>query len=280
MNNYLTPAEIAEYTINTGVKKSTLPIAKMLMLGFLAGAFIALASEGSNIAGHTIESVGIAKLLAGVLFPAGLMFVVLCGGELFTGNCLIVMSCLNGKSKWIDFAKNLFFVYIGNLIGSVFIAFLIYKSGQLNFTLGALGGYTIKTAAYKVNLTFTQAFCSAIMCNWLVCLAVWMAYGAKDMTGKIWGIFFPIFLFILSGFEHCVANMYYITAGMMAATNPDYLKQAIDVYGVTETNLTNLNMSGFFIKNLLPVTLGNMVGGGIFVGMIYYFIYAHKGKEK
>jgi formate/nitrite transporter len=278
MNNYLTPAEIAEYTINAGVKKTRLSIVKMLLLGFLAGAFIALASEGSNIAGHTIESVGIAKLLAGVLFPAGLMFVVLCGGELFTGNCLIVMSCLDGKSKWIGFAKNLFFVYIGNLIGSVFIALLIYKSGQLNFTLGALGGYTIKTAAYKVNLTFTQAFCSAIMCNWLVCLAVWMAYGAKDMTGKIWGIFFPIFLFILSGFEHCVANMYYITAGMMAATNSDYLKQAIDVYGVTETALTNLKMSGFFIKNLLPVTLGNMVGGGIFVGTIYFFIYIRKDK--
>jgi formate/nitrite transporter len=224
--------------------------------------------------------VGIAKLLAGVLFPAGLMFVVLCGGELFTGNCLIVMSCLDGKSKWIDFAKNLFFVYIGNLIGSVFIALLIYKSGQLNFTLGALGGYTIKTAAYKVNLTFSQAFCSAIMCNWLVCLAVWMAYGAKDMTGKIWGIFFPIFLFILSGFEHCVANMYYISAGMMAATNADYLQQATNVYGVTKAALAKLNITGFFIKNLLPVTLGNMVGGGIFVGMIYFFIYIHKTKQK
>jgi formate/nitrite transporter len=201
------------------------------------------------------------------------------GGELYTVNCLIVMSCLDGKSKWIDFAKNLFFVYIGNLIGSVFIALLMYKSGQFNYTLGALGGYTIKTAVHKVNLTFTQAFCSAIMCNWLVCLAVWMAYGAKDMAGKIWGIFFPIFLFILSGFEHCVANMYYVPAGMIAATNTDYLQQAADMYGVTKAALTNLNMSGFLIKNLLPVTLGNMIGGGIFVGTIYFFIYTHKTKR-
>jgi formate transporter len=272
-NQFLTPAEVTDFTISAGVKKSSLPIYKMLLLGFLAGAFIALAAQGSNIATHTITSVGIAKVLAGTLFPAGLMFVIIAGGELFTGNTLIVIACLDKKAKWENFAKNLFFVYIGNLIGSVFVAFLVTKSGQLDYTAGALGGYTIRAAVGKVNLPFSVAFYSGILCNWLVCLAVWMSFAAKDIAGKILAIWFPIWLFVLSGFEHCVANMYYIPAGLMAAKNPAYVQQAMDTYGVSAEKLANLTVSNFFTKNILPVTLGNIVGGMIFVGVIYFVAY-------
>ena len=281
MNDFLTPAEVAEFTIGVGVKKSTLPISKMLLLGFLAGAFIALAAQGSNLAMYGIPSVGLARVLGGTLFPIGLMLVIICGGELFTGNCLIIMSCIDGKSKWGNFIKNLIFVYIGNFIGSVVVTLIVSACGQWNYTAGALGAYTIRVAVNKVSLTFAQGFFSGILCNWLVCLAVWAAFAAKDVVGKMAGIFFPTFLFVLSGFEHCIANMYYIPAGMLAANNPTYLAKALETYyDGSPTALANLNMSGFLVSNLVPVTLGNIVGGAIFVGAIYYIIYIQKSKKQ
>jgi formate/nitrite transporter len=280
-SSFLTPAEIAEYAIGVGVKKSTLSISKMLLLGILAGAFIALASQGSNLAMYGIPSVGLARVLGGTVFPAGLILVVLCGAELFTGNCLIVMSCINGKSKWGNFAKNLFFVYVGNLAGSLIVTLLVSACGQWNYTSGALGAYTIRVAVSKVSLTFAQAFFSGILCNWLVCLAVWVAFAAKDITGKILGIFFPIWLFVLSGFEHCIANMYYIPAGMLAANNPAYLARALETYyDGSQAALANLTMAGFVVNNLVPVTLGNIAGGGLFVGVIYYIIYIQKSRQR
>ena len=279
--NFLTPVEVAEFTVDLGAKKSTLPISKMLLLGILAGAFVAFASQGSNVAMYGIPSIGLARVLGATLFPAGLMLVILCGAELFTGNCLIVMSCINGKSKWGNFAKNLLFVYIGNLIGSLIVALLVSVCEQWNYTTGALGAYTIRVAVSKVSLTFVQAFVSGILCNWLVCLAVWMAYAAKDIAGKIWAIFFPIYLFVVSGFEHCIANMYYIPAGMLAASNPVYLTKALETYyDGSQAALANLTMAGFFVNNLMPVTLGNIVGGGLFVGVIYYIIYIQKSTRK
>jgi len=211
------------------------------------------------------------------LFAAGLMLVVVAGGELFTGNCLIVISCLNGKSKWSGLLRNWFYVYLGNFIGSVLIAFLIYKSGQLNASNGMLGGFTIKTAVDKTGLTFENAFYLGIMANWLVCLAVWMSAGAKDMAGKLLAIFFPIWLFITSGFEHSIANMYYITVGIMAKSNPEWVKAAIDM-GVTPDKLDALNIVTMLSKNLIPVTLGNIAGGALFVGMSYWMTYLYRGK--
>jgi len=273
----LSPPEIASEFVEMGVKKTGNKAQNLIILSILAGAFIAFASQGSNYAIHTIESPGLAKTLAGALFAAGLMLVVVAGGELFTGNCLIVISCLNGKSKWSGLLRNWFYVYLGNFIGSVLIAFLIYKSGQLNASNGMLGGFTIKTAVDKTGLTFENAFYLGIMANWLVCLAVWMSAGAKDMAGKLLAIFFPIWLFITSGFEHSIANMYYITVGIMAKSNPEWVKAAIDM-GVTPDKLDALNIVTMLSKNLIPVTLGNIAGGALFVGMSYWMTYLYRGK--
>lgn len=251
---------------------------KLLLLGILGGAFIAFASEGSNMAIHTIESVGIAKALAGALFSTGLMMVVITGAELFTGNSLIVVSCLEGKSKLNGLLRNWFFVYLGNFIGSMIIVLFILYSGQFNFTGGLLGGFTIKTAVYKVNLTFANAFFMGILCNWLVCMAVWMAFAAKDIAGKLLAIFFPIWLFITSGFEHSVANMYYIPAGILAKSNTVWAENAISL-GVTPEKLDALNWYNFLVRNLIPVTLGNIIGGTLFVGAIYWLSFMYKGKK-
>ena len=193
-----------------------------------------------------MASAGLAKTLAGA-FTAGLMLVIAAGGELFTGNSLIVISCLERKSKWTGLLRNWFYVYLGNFLGSLLIAFFIVRSGQLNASGGALGGFTIKTAAYKTGLPFENAFLLGLLCNWLVCLAVWMSAGARDMTGRLLAIFFPIWLFITSGFEHSVANMYYISAGIMAKSNPEWV-QAAYIMGVTSAMLDNLNIVTFLQK--------------------------------
>jgi formate/nitrite transporter len=240
-NNYFNPAEITQVTIQAGIKKTSMSALNMLLLGFLAGVFIAFASEGSNMAAFNLfanpETYGLGKVLAGVVFGTGLMLVIIAGGELFTGNTMIIAGVLDKKVSIGRMLKNWVFVYIGNLTGSVFIACLMNLSGLFRSGENLLGGVTIQIAAYKVGLTFLQAFVLGILCNWLVCLAVWMAYGARDITGKIFAIFFPIWLFITSGFEHSVANMYYIPAGILAKSNNHFVNAAT-VLGVMEIPLS------------------------------------------
>ncbi len=273
VKNFYTPSEIADVTIEVGVKKSKLSIVQMLLLGILAGAFIGFAGEGSNMAAFNLfakpETYGLGKVLAGSIFGTGLMMVVVGGGELFTGNTLMLMGVLEGKLKPFMMIRNWFFVYIGNLIGSLLIAYMMAKSGLFNSGANVLGGVTIKIASYKVGLPFISAFYLGIMCNWLVCMAVWISYGAKDMTGKLLACFFPIWLFITSGFEHSVANMYYIPAGIMAKMNPAW----VEASHLSPETLAALNWSSFAVNNLIPVTLGNIVGGAIFVGAIYWYTY-------
>lgn len=275
---HLNPPEITERFVEVGCKKAVLPVYKLLLLGVLAGAFIAFAAEGSNTAIHTISSVGLGKALAGALFATGLMMVVITGAELFTGNTLIVVACLEGESRWLKLLKNWIFVYIGNFIGSMIIVYFILFSGQFNFSNGLLGGFTIKLAVYKTGLTFANAFFMGILCNWLVCMAVWMAFATKDITGKLLAIFFPIWLFITSGFEHSVANMYYIPAGILAKSNPQWVQAAASL-GVTPEKLAHLNWGTFAVNNLIPVTLGNIVGGSLFVGIIYWVSFLYKPKS-
>ena len=280
--NYLTPPEITEVTIQTGIKKSKMTRVNMLILGILAGVFIAFASEGSNMASFNLiakaDTYGLGKVLAGAVFGTGLMLVLIAGGELFTGNTMMISGVLDRKVTIKAMLKNWFYVYVGNFIGSIFIAYMMNQSGLFYSGDSMLGAVTIKIAAYKVGLTFTQAFFLGIMCNWLVCLAVWMAYGAKDMTGKIFAIFFPIWLFITSGFEHCVANMYYIPAGILAKNNKA-LTDVASVLGVTPEKLNHLNWETFLTSNLIPVTLGNIIGGGIFVGAVYWYVYIKNNKS-
>lgn len=281
--NYLTSPEIAETTIQTAVKKAKTPVINQLLLGILAGAFIAFASEGSNMAAFNLlakpETYGLGKVLAGATFGTGLMLVVIAGGELFTGNTMMIAGVLDKKVRVKDMLKNWCFVYIGNFIGSIFIAYMMNHSGLLSSGSNMLGAVTIKIAANKVGLSFSQAFILGIMCNWLVCLAVWMAYGAKDITGKILAIFFPIWLFITSGFEHSIANMYYIPAGIMAKNNSAFAEAAAQL-GVTAEKLGHLNWGSFITRNLIPVTLGNIVGGGVFVASVYWFVYIRNNKKQ
>jgi len=269
----LKPAEITDFTIEMAQDKVNGSLPKLLILSFLAGAFIAFAAEGSNMAAFNLfaepTTYGLGKALAGAVFGTGLMLVVLAGGELFTGNTLILAAVCQSKVKLSRMLRNWSVVYTGNLIGSLFIAYMMVNSGLFTSGAGMLGAVTVKIAAYKVNLTFMQAFYLGIMCNWLVCLAVWISYGAESMAGKIFAIFFPIWLFITSGFEHSVANMYYIPAGIMARSNPAFSELA----GLSQEVLDNLTWGGFFINNLIPVTLGNIVGGGLFVGIAYWYSY-------
>jgi len=273
MSNYLTPPEILEYAEETGVKKAGMPFGRTMLLSFLAGVFIALASVGSNIISHNITDIGVAKYLAGLIFPTGLILVVVAGAELYTGNNLISIAALSKRVRWSTYAYNLVIVWLGNLAGSVFIALLIYLSGQLDYSAGFLGAYTIKVASVKANLTFVQAFSSGILCNLLVCLAVWMSYGAKDLAGKSLVIFFPIWLFIASGYEHSVANMYYLSAGLFAKSTARYADAATASYSVSPESLENLNILSSLGGNLLPVTLGNLAGGALFVGAWYWWAY-------
>lgn len=280
--NYLTPKEIAEATIQTAIKKADTPVRNMTLLGILAGVFIAFAAEGSNMAAFNLfakpETYGLGKALAGSIFGTGLMLVLIAGGALFTGNTLMFAGVLDKKISITAMLKNWFFVYIGNFIGSVLIAYMMNHYGLFSSGANGLGAMTIKIAVNKVSLTFEQAFFLGIMCNWLVCLAVWMSYGAKDITGKIFAVFFPIWLFITSGFEHSIANMYYIPAGIMAKSSPELAETAVSL-GVTAEKLDHLNWSSFFINNLVPVTLGNIIGGSFFVAAVYWYIYIRGQKN-
>lgn len=270
-NNFNSPAEVVDANIAAGKVKANLSLPKMILLGILAGFFIAIGGEASSLASHNIANVGLARTITGAVFPVGLMMIVLVGGELFTGNTMIVMAVMQKEATWLQYARNLVVVFFSNLVGSLITAYLTYFSGQWNYTDGALGAYTMKIALGKVNLSFGTAFASGILCNILVCVAVLMAISAKDIAGKILAIFFPIFAFVISGFEHCVANMYYIPAGLIAKTNPQYVEKAEELYGITADKLNALTVGGM-VKNMIPVTLGNIVGGAVFVGVLLVLI--------
>ncbi|MCX7920618.1 MAG: formate/nitrite transporter family protein [Clostridia bacterium] len=276
--NYLVSSEIAQEVIGVGIKKASLSVINMILLGILGGAFIAFAAEASNMAIHRLswEDYGLGKALAGVIFTTGLMLVAVAGAELFTGNTLMIIALIEKKITVWRMLRNWIAVYIGNLIGASFIAFMMNYSGLFNSSNGLMGGFTIKTAAYKATLDFPQALILGILCNWLVCLAMWMAYGAKDISGKLLAIYFPISLFITSGFEHSVANMYYIPAGILAKSNAVWAGAS----GLSPEKLAHLNWEAFFIHNLIPVTLGNIVGGGVLVAGVYWFVYIRLSKEK
>lgn len=267
-SRFNSPAEIASLVSKSGVTKSMLSLPKMILLGLMAGAFIAFGGAASDVAMHGVADVGLARVVAGVIFPVGLMLVVFTGSELFTGNCLMIIPTLEKKIKPVSMIKNLVTVYISNFVGAMIIDLLIFFSGQLNYSNGGLGAFTIKVAT---------AIISGILCNILVCLAIVMATGATDAIGKIFGVFFPICAFVVCGFEHCVANMFYIPTGVMAAMNPEYVAKAQELYGITAQQCQNLaNLSG--CESLLFVTIGNIIGGMIFVGLPLYFAYIRKRK--
>lgn len=266
------PPQVVEGYIKAGVGKAKMPLGRMILMGICAGIFIACGASASNMGMHTIANASAAKIIAGTIFPVGLMMYILIGGELFTGDCLMVMGAIDKKYSFVSVARVLTIVFLSNLIGSVLLAFFVFASGQWDYSSGLLGAFTIKIAMGKVNTTFFHGFFSGIMCNIFVCGAVLMASAAKDVVGKVWASFFPIFAFVISGYEHCVANMYYIPAGIFAMQNDTYVNVAMEKYGYTAEQLESLNWLNFFIQNELPVTLGNIVGG-MFLGVILYIIH-------
>lgn len=272
------PAESAEMNMKAAVGKAALPLGRMVILGMMAGAFIALGGAASSTAVSGIADVGMARTLAGVIFPVGLIMIVLTGGELFTGNSLLLMSALDGRITYKNLIRNLLVVYFSNLAGALLIDVLIVYSGNLNLADAGVGAYAVKTAVGKAAITPVRAVTSGILCNILVCVSILAATAARDAAGKIWAIFFPIFAFVVGGFEHCVANMFYLPVGLMAAKNPQYANRAIEALGVTAEQLNGLDAWGI-LRNLLFVTIGNLIGGMLFVAVPCYFINCKGNKE-
>lgn len=279
MEGFLTIKEVIEKYIQGCQAKFKQSSWNIFGKGILAGAMIALGAGISSVAAHTVADVGLARLAAAVVFPMGLMMVILLGAELFTGDCLAAVSLFDKKAKIGQVVKLLATVFVGNFVGATLIALLISLSGQWNYSAGMLGAYTIKVALGKVNISFVQGIVSGILCNILVCAAVLMAMCAKDITGKLLASFFMIMLFVTGGFEHCVANMYYIGAGLMAAQNTTYVQLAMDAYGYSAEYISTLNLTGYLVTNLIPVTIGNMLGGMCFVAAPLYYLNHRKGNS-
>ncbi len=264
------PAEIAKNYLAIGKAKTQNGALKLLVLGILAGAFIALAGIGATTAAVSVSSASVGKFLGACIFPVGLTMVLIAGSELFTGNTLIIIPVLSREATLGGMLYNWVVVYIGNFIGAIAVALLVVYGHTPDLFGGADGGLAasiVKIAAAKSSLGFGDAFVRGISCNFLVCIAVWISFAAKDVVGKFWGLYMPIMLFVLCGFEHSVANMYYVPAGIFAAAE----------YGIDAAGLT---WGNFFIHNLIPVTLGNIVGGSLLVGVPYWFVYLRQPKKQ
>lgn len=279
-NNFKAPSEVLEANMKAGEGKAKLPLLKCILLGIMAGAFIAFGGASSNAAIHAISNQGLAKCLAGTIFPVGLMLIVMVGGELFTGDCMMICGVVDKRFSVGALIKTLVVVWLSNLVGGIIIAALSYFSGVFDYSAGGLGAFTIKVALSKCTIAPGKAIASGILCNMLVCLAVLMATAANDIAGKVWGIFFPIWAFVIGGWEHCVANMFYIPAGIFAKCNPTYVAKAEELYGITPDQIdASLNWLGF-INNEIPVTIGNILGGMVFVGLPLYLIHKSKACNK
>ncbi len=261
---FLSPAETLQTIINTGYEKCRMAAFQTFCLAVLAGMFIALGGFAYTVASGVIGHPGLSKFAGAAVFPVGLIMVIICGAELFTGNNLLTTALLARKITYREMINNWMLVYAGNFIGSIFIVFLVMYSGLLNINSGGLGEQAVKIALNKVNLTFQEALIRAILCNILVVLAVWMAAAARDVTSKIWACWFPIMLFVLSGYEHSIANMYFIPLGILLKT------------GGMANNSLHLTLGSFIMKNLLPVTIGNIIGGAVIIGGGCWCIYKHK----
>jgi formate/nitrite transporter len=252
-----------------GVGKVTSPWLSVLVLGLLAGAYIGfgamLATTTTfDLAAHL--GTGFTRFLSGAVFSLGLMLVVIAGGELFTGNNLMISSAISGQIRFGTMLGRWALVYAANFAGSILVSLIWVFSGLWKMGDGALGAYALKVAVGKVNLSFLEALLRGVGCNWLVCLAVWMALASRQIIGKIFAIFFPIMGFVALSFEHSVANMYYVPTAL-------FLKNLIGVAVPAGVDASLLNWGAFFLRNLLPVTIGNIIGGAVFVGMSYWSAY-------
>lgn len=258
------PAEIAKNYVGIGKGKVETPALKLFILGIMAGIFIGIGAIAYQMSTATIGG-SLGKLVGACMFPAGLSLVLIAGSELFTGNCLLVIPLLEKEVKLTGVLRNWLLVFLGNFAGSIILALLVVYSHTPSQVDGALLDTMMSVASAKVGLSFGDALLRGIICNIMVCLAVWMSFAGKTVPAKIMGLYFPIMIFVLGGFEHNVANMYYLSAGIFANS----------VYAVGNTAV---NWGAALLNNLLPVTIGNIIGGAL-VGSTYWFIYLRGAKK-
>lgn len=265
-NNFFdaySPAEIARRVETVGVSKARMDFPSQFVLSLLAGAFIAMGAMAFTVVMSGSPATGLLRLVGGLIFSAGLIMIVVGGAELFTGNTLLVMAFVSRKISWVDVARNWAIVWVGNLLGALGAAVLVYYSNHASLLGGQVGQNMVAIANVKCHFTWLSAFFLGVICNALVCMAVWMSQGAKSVTGKVLAIPLPIAIFVACGTEHVVANMYFIPVGLM----------------VDQGATPGLTWSAFFLNNMVPVTLGNIVGGGVLVGALYWFIYLRPAKR-
>jgi formate/nitrite transporter len=258
------PAQIAERVETVGVTKARLPFVSLVLLGMLAGAFIGFGALFSTlIASDTSIGFALQRLLMGLTFSLGLVLVVVAGAELFTGNNLLVMAWADRKITTTELLRNWLVVYLANAVGAIGLALLVVWSHHADMGGGNVGAQYVKIAAAKTAMPFAEAFFKGVLCNALVCLAVWLTLAGHTVTDKILAVLFPISAFVAAGFEHSVANMYFIPLGLLLHGAG---------YGATDANVSWIG----FAQNLLPVTLGNIFGGSVMVALVYYLIYRRK----
>lgn len=287
----LLPGEMATRAEYLGVRKAEMPALTMFTLAIIAGAFISLgaifattvsaggmsliAADGA-VAFSTGLPYGVTRLLSGLVFCPGLILVVVGGAELFTGNNLIVMAWASKKVTTQALLRNWGIVYVGNFVGAIGTAILMLLSKQYTFGANSIGIAALKTAIGKTGLDFWQALVLGILCNTLVCLAVWLTYRARSTMDKIMAIIFPITAFVAAGFEHSIANMYFVPYGLfIQAFDPDFVASVADKV----PGMENLTWSVFFLNNLIPVTIGNIIGGAVLVAAIYWSVFL-RNKDK
>jgi formate transporter len=284
----LLPPEMAARAEFLGVRKAEMPFLKMFMLSVLAGAFISLgaifattigaggmtatAADGS-VAFSTGLPYGVTRLLMGLVFSLGLILVVVGGAELFTGNILIVMAWANGKVTAWALLRNWIIVYLGNFVGSIGTVILMFLARQHTFGANSVGVAALRIGVAKVDITFVQAIALGILCNGLVCLAVWLTYSARSTVDKIAAIIFPITAFVAAGFEHSVANMYFIPYALFIK---DFDPGFVAAVGQNVPKLDLLTWQAFLVNNLIPVTIGNIIGGAVLVAAAYWAIFLRK----
>jgi formate transporter len=269
----LLPPQMAERAAETGVGKATKAAYKSFLLAISAGIHIGIAFVFYTVVttgAHDLPY-GVTKLLGGIAFSLGLILVVITGGELFTSTVLTLVAKASGKISWRQLMKNWTVVYLGNLAGSVLLVAIMLSTRQYMEDGGQLGLNAMAISQHKLHHTFLQAFSLGLMCNILVCLAVWMTFSARSLTDKVMVLVLPVAMFVSSGFEHCIANMFQVP---MAIGIKNFAPEAFwQMTGANIADYADLNMVDFIINNLIPVTLGNVVGGGVFVGMWYWLIY-------
>jgi formate/nitrite transporter len=266
----LPPVEMARKAEQVGAVKAGMSTANTFALSVLAGAFIALGAIFATTvtAGGADVPFGVLRLLGGVAFSLGLILVIVAGAELFTGNNLIVMAWASRRVRTTQVVRNWTLVYVGNFVGAFATALILYVSEQYEFGGGAIGVQALSIAAAKTDLGFVQAVALGAFCNGLVCLAVWLCYSARTTTDKIISIVPPIAAFVAAGFEHCVANMFFIPMGLLVKSDETFVSSQASL-----PDLADLTWERFVTANLVPVTIGNIVGGALMVGAIYWFVY-------